>query len=103
MKVNKEIHNEADLTTWAGYETEVLVAMLANQITRERGWDRSVVCRVLNLVLLSGGRSGKLRDPEDLNITVDKLRRVMTELAPLPDQLRSFTPSPIQIKILGGK
>lgn len=103
MDIDKDTYQNADLTVFSSYSTEAVVAIASIIIAKIHDWDSEKVCRCMNLVFLSGGASGQLRNPDNLKITVTDLRNYCMDKIITPEELRSYTPTPLQSKILRGK
>jgi hypothetical protein len=95
--------NKTDFTVWASYLTESLGAAFIAALAKERGWKPDEACRVLNLVMLAGGESGKPRNTNVWNIEIKDLRAYLKNDIPMPGELEHFTPTPLQIKIIKGQ
>lgn len=100
MEIDAPTYNKDDLTIFASYRTEVLAALFAESLAQERGWNAERIVRTINLYYLSGGRSGELRNPKNLWLEGGVARNYYSNKIPMPDQLQSFTWTPIQKKIL---
>lgn len=103
MQIDEKTYQEADLTIWASYETESAVALAAKAIARERGWPVDRVCRIMVFVFLAGGRSGKPRDEDVFWLETRVVQNFMKHGIPIPQEIQSYTWSPIMKKICEGR
>lgn len=100
VEITTEGYNETKMTNWASHLTESLGAAFAISLAKDRGWTPEEVVRALNLVFLSGGKSGVPRHPGDLNISVLAIRGYLRKEIAMPSELKSFTQSPLQKRII---
>jgi hypothetical protein len=100
VEMTAEGYNDIKLTAWASHLTESLAAAFAISLAKDRGWEPEEIARVLNLVFLSGGKSGVPRHPGALNISVLTLRNYLRHEIATPEELKHFTQTPIQKRII---
>jgi hypothetical protein len=109
MYIDEKIYREANLTVFASYQTEALIAMAAKSLSEERTassedvWNVESVCRAMNYVFLSGGRSGNPRNLNKMGLNSMELRRYYVGLDSLPEELKSYTPTNLQLLIIRGE
>lgn len=88
------------LTVWGSPRREALIANAALQIgLAHPGLKEEDICRVLNALFLRGGESGVPRNKTVGELTVDQLADFMSGQGQVPEAIRSFTPSPVQLLV----